>query len=593
MSRRRAAAWAGLAALAVIVAGSAPWPLPPGRVTDSFNAGGGPRRLVWERPQSVTFTALPRPRLAIAGARLDDLSGANVISAPAARIDLSLRALLSGRLQAEEAALSAAAVTVDLDRPPFALAGNARGADFLISALEPLARLSLSDGVVRVSSRKRGLDTTFANVQGGPGELVAGRPLDIRLSATWRGAPVSLSVALADPLLAAAGGASALRASLSSPVAELALEGDVNGGARFSVSGDFSASSPSVAALARLLGRGPPPFLAADDIKISGKVKATPTAIAFDEASATAAGQTVRGALDLVGLGARPRISATLDSDNILVAALFGRPAAFFRSDGGWSEKAFATAPLASFDLDLRLSARGLDLYGHQLSDVATSVILNDGVLTASLLDGAAYGGRLKSDIRLESVKDEWRLAAKGELTDADLSAASDDYGGRALTGKGSVSFAIRTAGASPAAAVSGLAGAAKLSIEQGSVIGVNLEQALRRSQRRHFDVARDLRVGETAFTRLLLELGLSDGVAHVTTGELVADGLDAELQGEIDLPAQMSKLRLNVTQTGESGDGRRLGFDIEGPWSKPDIRLIEATPDGPPAADPSPTDPQ
>ena len=210
--------------------------------------------------------------------------------------------------------------------------------------------------------------------------------------------------------------------------------------------------------------------------------------------------------------------------------------------------------PAWEFDLDLRLSARRLDLYGHGLADVAAAAILKDGVLTASLVDSVAYGGKLKGEFRVECVDRSLRLDAQGELADADFGAACLDFGSPMITGKGTAAFDVRAAGRFPAAAVAALGGSARLKLEQGVVTGVNLEQVLRRSQRRPIDVARDLRIGETAFDRLSLELTLGEGVAHVVNGDLLAPGVAADLQGAIDLAARSWSLRLNAAQTDATG---------------------------------------
>ena len=121
---------------------------------------------------------------------------------------------------------------------------------------------------------------------------------------------------------------------------------------------------------------------------------------------------------------------------------------------------------------------------------------------------------------------------------------------------------------------------------------GVNLEEALRRSQRRPIDVARDMRSGGTAFDRLSLELALGEGVAHVVDGELVAQGVSANTEGSIDLAAQSWDLRVNAMQTGAAGeasqDAAHLSLDIDGPWSQPNIRAAGAAEARPPSPDPA-----
>ena len=594
MRRRRLATWAGVATLAAVSAGFTPWPLSPARVVQGFNGGKvGSQQVFWRAPQTATFRALPWPNVRLVDARLDDALGTNLVSAPEARVDLSLFELLFGRLVPETAVLSAPTATIDLDRPPFDVKGNLANAAFLASAFAPLSNLSFADGVLRVSSRAHGFDTVIENLQGRLDELVPGQTLGANLSGVWRNAPVKIFLSLADPALTAGGAPSAFRAALSSPVADFALNGALAGGARFSLFGDFSASSSSIAGLARLFEANPPAFLAADDVRVAGKVRATATGVTFDEVTATAASQTVRGAVQLSRLGGRPSVSATLDSDKLSISALFGQPAPLFSRNGGWSGRSFSAAPPASYDLDLRLSARNIDIYGHEIADAAVSAILKNGVLSASLVDGAAYGGRLKGETRLECEDGSLRLAVQGELTDADFGAVFADFGWPAPTGKGSAAFAIHTAGGSPAAAVAGLNGSATLKMEQGGFAGINLEQALRRSQRRPIDIARDLRTGDTAFDRLSLELALGEGAAHVVNGDLEAQGVEADLQGAIDLADQSWKLRLNATQRNANGSAALLGLDIDGPWLNPTLRATPGASPAPTAVDPPPAPPQ
>jgi AsmA protein len=594
MKSRLGAASASVVALAIVAAGLTPWPLSPARIAAGLNASSGaPQRMVWEAPQAATFSALPWPNLRIVDARLDDLRGVNLISAPAARIDLSLLGLLSGRFTPEKATLSAPTVTLDLDRPPFVLKGNVTDAAALAFALAPFANLNLSDGVLRVTSRKRGLDTVIEDVQGGLHGLLPGAPLRVNLSGVWRGAPVAIFLSLADPVLAASGAPTAFSAALWSPVGALVFNGLLAAGPRFSLAGGLSASSTSLGALARLLGSNLPSFLVADDLRIVGRINATPTGVTVDEATATGAGQTVRGALEFARLGARPSVSATLDSEKIAVSALLGPLPPLSGPNGEWSARPFPAIPPGNFDLDLRLSARRLDLYGHGLADVAAAAILKDGVLTASLVDSGAYGGRLKGEFRVECVGPSLRMDAQGELADADFGAAFSDFGWPTITGKGTAAFDVRAAGRSPASAVAKLGGSARLKLEQGGVTGVNLEQVLRRSQRRPIDVGRDLRIGETAFDRLSLELALAEGVAHVVDGDLLAQGVAADLQGAIDLAGRSWKLRLKAAQTdatgAESKDSAHLSLDIEGPWSQPAIGASSAAGAVPTVIDPPP----
>jgi AsmA protein len=129
--------------------------------------------------------------------------------------------------------------------------------------------------------------------------------------------------------------------------------------------------------------------------------------------------------------------------------------------------------------------------------------------------------------------------------------------------------------------------------LDEGALSGINLEEALRRSQRRPIDVARDMRIGGTAFDSLALKLELGHGIAHVVNGALAAQGVAANLQGKVDLPAQSWDLHVNAMQIDGSGrespDAAHLSFDVVGPWTAPTIRATGDKDEAQPAMDKTP----
>ena len=211
----------------------------------------------------------------MADARLDDAYGVNVLSAPEARLNLSLIELLRGRFIPTGVVLVSPTVTIDIDRPPFAgtveeLAGTASVAR---RALAPLASLSLTNGSLRLVSVKRRIDALIDNVQGRFNGLTIGDQLRFNLSAMWRNTPIAIAGAFNDPETAAKGEPSPMVLALNSPLAKLAFGGSLALGAQPSVDGDLTASIPSIAALAAFLDARQPAVPAADDFTITAKVK--------------------------------------------------------------------------------------------------------------------------------------------------------------------------------------------------------------------------------------------------------------------------------------------------------------------------------
>jgi AsmA protein len=583
-SMRRAAAWGLALALIVVLTacGFIRWPLTAAKVGDSLNAAfGASPRLHWSAPETAAFSVLPRPSVRIADARLDDTYGVTLLSAPEARLNLSLIDLLRGRFIPNGVVLVSPTVTIDIDRPPFAgTAGESAGpASVARRALAPLASLSLSKGKLRLVSAKRGVDALIDNVQGRFNGLTIGDQLRFDLSAVWRKTPIAIAGALNDPETAAKGEPSPMVLGLDSPLAKLAFGGSLALGDQPSVDGDLTASIPSIAALASFLDVQPPAVLAANDLTITAKVKGAADSLTFGDATLTSAGQSLEGAIAISEARGRPAISGTLAAETLALEPLLGSPQPVVDSSGRWSTKSFAFAPLRSFDLDLRLSAAHLDAYGLKLADAAASAIIMDGKLSATLIEAAVYGGRLQGEVGAAYVGRSLELSARGELADADLGAAITDFAQPIVTGTGGAKFTLEAFGASPAAAISNLTGTASLEATDGSILGVNLEEALRRSHHRPIEAERDMRLGSTSFDKVEASLAVGDGRAQVQRGVMTSHGVKADLDGFIELVGQSWALQVNATQTDaageESQDAARLTLDISGPWSAPAVRAV------------------
>ena len=145
-------------------------------------------------------------------------------------------------------------------------------------------------------------------------------------------------------------------------------------------------------------------------------MQATPTGVTLDEVTATAAGQTVRGAAQIAGLGGRgPTSRRRSNSEKIDVAALFGPPPPLFSPEWRMERKAVFEPRRRARSISICGCRREVSTStGHELADAAASAILKNGVLNASLVDGVAYGGRLKGEIRLECVDESLRVDGPG-----------------------------------------------------------------------------------------------------------------------------------------------------------------------------------
>ena len=90
------------------------------------------------------------------------------------------------------------------------------------------------------------------------------------------------------------------------------------------------------------------------------------------------------------------------------------------------------------------------------------------------------------------------------QFADVDLnSALSQLFGVKRLEGKGTVVFAIDGSGENVDAITHTLSGDARLTSTSGAITGINVEQLLRRLERRPLSGGSDLRSGRTPYDKL------------------------------------------------------------------------------------------
>ena len=266
--------------------------------------------------------------------------------------------------------------------------------------LAPLASLSLSNGALRLVSAKRGLDAIIDNVQGRFDGLTIGDQLRFNLSAVWRNTPIAIAGALDDPEAAAKGAPSPIVFALDSPLAKLVFGGSLALGDKPGADGDLTALHP--------VDRRPCLF----------PQRSTACRSCRRRHSDHREGQGRGGHADTWRRNADQRRADARGRDryprrrrapdylrharrrNACARAAARTAGACLEPSGGIGARSRSRSRRCGrFDLDLRLSAAHLDVYGLKLADAAAFTSVTDGKLTATLMEAAAYGGRLQGEV--------------------------------------------------------------------------------------------------------------------------------------------------------------------------------------------------
>ena len=121
-------------------------------------------------------------------------------------------------------------------------------------------------------------------------------------------------------------------------------------------------------------------------------------------------------------------------------------------------------------------------------------------------------------------------------LSNVDLSELLRPFGVEALNGRASLKVEAAAEGQTPEAVVASAHAQANFKAENGAILGLDFEEALRRSQRHPLDIARDLATGQTPFSSANAELAIDGGRARIVAARLAGPGVNIESNGEIDL---------------------------------------------------------
>ncbi len=568
-------------ALGLLACGVYQWPVSSANVGAEINGAISPRvGLRLRRPARASLALLPWPTLRVVGLELVDARDRSVLSAPTARFPLSLAALLGGRVAPVGATLFSPTAFIDLDQTPVA-AAEPRTLSGVDDGAPPAlwSHVRVHGGVLHIVSAARQFDTLIESLDGSFDWPSLDRPMSVALTGAWRDEKVTIEARIDNPQDALRKRSTGVRLAIASRPFSFTLEGKWGGDMSLGFAGDVSAQISSLRALERLTGAAHAPLVVGDSLSLEGKAQTKGASLAVSEARLDLAGQMFEGALTLSREGDRTAISGTLAANSLDMEPLFGAPPTFVNAKGGWSAEPFVFTPGRGLDLDLRFSVSHAAWRGHRVDNLAGSLMCRDGQFVANLIEADAYQGVLKGQLTLAPAANGLRTQLAAALANADLGAAFADFGWSGYAGRGGFNVSLRSTGSTPADIIASLAGVASFDLQAGVVVGVNIEEAMRRSQRRPIDLSRDMAVGQTTFTHASAKIVVADGAAKITGARIEGPGSVIDIEGVVDIAQRAFHTLAAATQADAEGapsaNAARLTIVLDGPWSAPTVAAL------------------
>ncbi|MEO8321970.1 MAG: AsmA-like C-terminal region-containing protein, partial [Bradyrhizobium sp.] len=187
--------------------------------------------------------------------------------------------------------------------------------------------------------------------------------------------------------------------------------------------------------------------------------------------------------------------------------------------------------------------------------------------------EAQVYGGIAKGSFgiaRSDAVAD---VKAQFQFTDVDLQAcASELFGVSKLSGRGNISVSLVASGASPFGLASSLDGSATLTGHDGAIAGFNVEQLLKRLERRPLSGGGNFRSGSTPYDNLTVSVKFNDGVATAEDIRVESTATRLTLTGTASVPTREYDLKgvASLTSVPGAAPGFDLPFVVQGPWDDP-----------------------
>jgi AsmA protein len=518
------------------------------------------------------FTLLPRPAIRLDGVRF---GGAESTAFSSGSLQATIRplALLFGRVEI---------ASLVFERPRLLIEIGNEGAKFVGLPL----RLP-GDGTESAPPNIRIVDGT-AELRGAGGRsesLTAldwsfawhGTELAAKGSFQWRNIPATATLLIADPNAIAAGSRSPFRLKLEAEPLRISFEGGLAFRKGLQAEGVLAAESNSLRAALAWGGIEPPTKGGLGPFSLKAQAALTPAGLALSSLTLELDGNRAQGGLTLTREGERPLAQGTLASETVD----FSRYAGGFSMKGpngrDWNEATLDVKALDGFDLDLRLSAGKILFNKTELERVALAAAVRAGRFTLSVGEAQIFGGTLHGTAAIGPAAAGAEIKVEANLKDFDAERGLSELAGiRRLEGAGSLALLLSGSGTSVNAITHDLQGQAELLVQNGAFNGLNVEQALRRLERKPLAAAADLRGGRTPFDRFVAKLQVTKGNAKVQEAELQNALLHVTLSGLASIPRRDLDLRgtASLIRPAASGDGDAATFDLpfvlHGSWDDP-----------------------
>ena len=434
------------------------------------------------------------------------------------------------------------------------------------------SEIRVKDGVLTYQNEARGIAETVNSIDLSLAWPSISRSFAATGHFSWRGELVDGSLTVADFIAALSGERSGLKVRIASPPLKFAFDGAIANRTSLLMEGTVSADSPSLRNALRWAGQAPPGNNGLGRFALKARTNVVGESIALTNVNLELDGNTAEGVITYSN-NDRQTVQATLAADALDFTPYIDTLRLVAGSAREWNRQLFDLSGLSATDLDMRLSAAKVTIGTSKLGRTALGANLRNGTLALSIGEAQIYGGILKGSLGVKRTDTEADVKAQFQFTDVDLASCVNElFGVNKLSGRGNLNFALEAKGASPFTLAQSLDGTATLTGTNGAIAGLNIEQLLKRLERRPLSGAGNFRGGSTPFDSLNIAIRFNDGVATAEDARIEGPTTRVLLTGTASVPSREYDLKgvASLISTSDAPPAFQLPFVVQGPWDDP-----------------------
>ncbi len=434
------------------------------------------------------------------------------------------------------------------------------------------SEIRIKDGVLAYQNEARGIAETVNGIDLSLAWPSISRSFAATGQFNWRGELVDGSLSIADFIAALSGERSGIKVRVASTPLKFAFDGAIANRTSLLMEGTVSADSPSLRNALRWAGQAPPGNGGLGRFALKARTNVVGESIALTNVNLELDGNTAEGVITYSN-NDRQTVQATLAADALDFTPYIDTLRLVAGSARDWNRQLFDLSGLSATDLDMRLSAAKVTIGTSKLGRTALGANLRSATLALSIGEAQIYGGILKGSFGVTRADTEADVKAQFQFTDVDLASCVQElFGVNKLTGRGNLNFALEARGASPFTLAQSLDGTATLTGHDGAISGFNVEQLLKRLERRPLSGAGNFRSGSTPFDSLNIAIRFNDGVATAEDARIEGPTTRVLLTGTASVPAREYDLKgvASLIAATDAPPAFQLPFVVQGPWDDP-----------------------